>query len=611
MEMPLGDDFLASLPDSSGVYRFYDKNNRLLYVGKAKNLKKRISSYFRADLSFRIQRMVGQIARSEITLTQNEKEALLLESNLIKHLKPKYNVLLRDDKSYPYLWISSDRFPRLSLYRGAREEDGTFFGPYPSAQLVRTTLDTLQRVFQIRSCSNGFFKSRKRPCLQYQLKRCTAPCCALVSEKNYHQQVRDCVGALKGELQEALASLVKQMNHYAEQKLYEKAAVIRDQIQSLQKLQQKQSVVASQKTESADIVVLIFQATGACIGHLSIRESAVVESQNFLLSDWLYLEASDLLERFLVQYYSRFESLSIPSVIYVEGLSDERLTLLRSLFQEVSLEPLLKEEGSLSHWAHLARENAQNTLQSMMDKRSQHQNRWEDLKKHLHLPKEASLMVCFDISHALGEATFASCVVFEHGQPLKSAYRRFKLKTSSGDDYQAMKEALEHYVGLLHSGELMVPDLIVIDGGLGQLNAAVSIIHEASYDVPLLGIAKGLMRRALKETLWVCYPQQEASVIELGSHALAFHVLRYIRDESHRVAIGAHRRQRLKNRNDSILETISGIGPQKAKRLLAYFGGLQGLKVADVEQIAKVPGISVSLAQRVYEAMRGKKGEEK
>ncbi len=611
-------DSLKRIADQPGVYRFYDQQRKLLYVGKAKNLKKRVLSYFRADVPARIHHMVAQIATFEMTYTHHEKEALLLENNFIKHLKPKYNIQLRDDKSYPFLWLSEHPYPRLSVYRGARKEGGTFFGPYPSVSSVRAVLDTVQKTFQVRSCSDTFFAHRNRPCLEYQLKRCTAPCVAYVDQTLYAEQISASEQFLKGRNQAVLERLVQKMNQYSQEQAYEQAALYRDRIQALRRIQQGQSITAG-GLHKGDVMAMTLEGQTVCMAIWQIREGSLVDTQTVFFEAPIYWEEQEIWEHFLTQHYWRLDPLSWPAVLYLPEGAHLSLAF-QELFLQVSQETqghalkieLIPKQGPLQEWFRAAQHHGKEALEVRFSGLDKSRRQWEQLRGLFHGPvfseQGSGLLVCFDISHALGEATVASCICLEWGKPHKALYRTWNIRAAvSGDDYGALREALGAYRQCLEMHQMPQPEMILIDGGKGQLQEAVRLFSEEARGdfLILLSMAKGPARRVGQETLF-CWDAARGEIgeVALPSDTPAFHLLQRARDEAHRFAIKRHRQQRRRKRMHSTLEDISGVGPKRRQALLAYFGGLQGLMLADAALIATVPGISHALAERIVQGLQ-------
>ncbi|MEW8023760.1 MAG: excinuclease ABC subunit UvrC [Candidatus Thiodiazotropha sp.] len=595
--------FLKTLTTRPGVYRMVNAEGNVLYVGKARNLKKRVSSYFTRSLNRRIQIMVGQIARIEVIVTHTEAEALLLENHLIKSLKPKYNVLLRDDKSYPYIYLSTDHtYPALSFRRGARRGKGRYFGPYPSAGSTRETLQVLQKLFPVRQCEESFFRNRSRVCLQYQIKRCSGPCVGLISPQAYGEDVQHAALFLEGKTSQVIDELVAWMEQASGNLDYEKAAVYRDQIKHLRRIQERQYV--SGEGGDLDIVALAKRGGSACIQVFYIRSGRNLGNKPFYPS--VPRDATDetILQAFVSQYYLEKP---VPNEIILnhrlaeEGLLEEVLSQQAERRVRISS----RVRGERARWLKMAQKNAELALQARLSVQAGMEERLQALQQALQLPAIPERMECFDISHTRGESTVASCVVFNEQGPLKSDYRRFNIEDiTPGDDYAAMAQALERRYRRVKKGEVALPDILFIDGGKGQIGA----VHERLQDLgisglTLLGVAKGADRKAGMEQLFLL--GRRAPFI-LPADSPALHLIQQIRDEAHRFAITAHRQRRSKSRNRSVLEQIPGIGPKRRQRLMKQFGGLQELSRAGIEDISRVEGISTALAEQIYHAFHDK-----
>lgn len=591
---------LRTLTHRPGVYRMLGAGGEILYVGKARDLKRRVSSYFSArPHSPRIQAMVAQIAAIEVTVTNTEAEALLLENNLIKEHRPRYNVLLRDDKSYPYIYVSlEDRFPRLAFHRGARSGRGRYFGPYPSAGAVRETLNLLQKLFRVRQCEDSFFANRSRPCLQYQIKRCTAPCVGYVDEQRYREDVEHAVRFLEGKSEAVIGDMVRRMEAASARLEFEEAAHYRDQIEKLRHISASQYVAGAE----GDVdIVAVGQAAGiACVQVFFIRGGHNLGNKTFYPSLPGEMSEAELLAAFLGQFYLARE---VPAQILVShrpadhALLEEMLSLKRG--RKVAISAQVR--GERARWLDLARGNVEHALAARLADKTSLRARYEALQEALDLDAVPTRMECFDISHTRGEATVASCVVFDQEGPVKSDYRRFNIEgIAPGDDYAAMRQALSRRYTRLKKGEGRLPDILFIDGGRGQLRQAEEVLEELQVEgVTLVGIAKGEERRPGLETL-VLSGRSTPTILPANSPAL--HLIQQIRDEAHRFAITGHRQRRAKARSRSPLEDIPGLGPKRRQSLLKRFGGIRGVSRAGVEELAKVPGISTALAQRIYEA---------
>ena len=590
-----------------GVYRMIGANDDILYVGKARDLKKRVSSYFRKkDNNPKTRSMVAQIARVDITVTHTEAEALILENNLIKEFKPRYNILLRDDKSYPYIYLDNQHtFPRLSFYRGAKTRKGEYFGPYPSAGAVRESLNLLQKVFRIRQCEDHFFKNRSRPCLQYQIRRCTAPCVGYIDEQHYAQDMRHAVMFLQGKSTQVIEELVEKMEKSAQILDYEKAAFYRDQIANLKRVQERQYITS----EHGDIdVIAAVQKKGiACIQVFYIRDGRNLGNKTFFPKHIQDDDAASVLDAFVPQYYlSRNGNRTIPPEIITNfELSDSALledVLSQQAGKKITLS--FRVRGDRARWVKMAETNALGAILNQVSTKANLLQRFEALQDALELDNLPQRMECFDISHTMGEATVASCVVIDHSGLVKSDYRRFNIEgVQAGDDYAAMQQALTRRYTRLQEGEDKLPDILLIDGGKGQLAEAEKVLEELQVvGVYIMGVAKGVSRKPGLETL---FDKHHPRGFSLATDSPALHLIQQIRDEAHRFAVTAHRQRRAKARNTSVLESIEGLGPKRRQLLLKQFGGLKGVQRAGVEALAGVPGISRSLAQRIYETLHG------
>lgn len=604
--------FLAKLTPEPGVYRMLDAEGTVLYVGKAINLKKRVSSYFNKQANApKTRSLVSQISSIDVTITRSETEALLLESTFIKTLLPKYNILLRDDKSYPYLHLSLNHpFPRLDFVRlKKRPQKEGYYGPYPSIVSVRETLNTIQKVFKIRNCSDAFFSSRSRPCLQYQIKRCTAPCTAYISKAEYQQSVSDAQRFLQGKCQLILDELGKRMQAAVTRLDYEQAAVLRDQIKSLRLVQEQQAMV--QKGGDVDIIAIEAQPGFACIQLVCVRDGQVLSSNSYFpaipLQSFDDSEAQSLWQD-VFEAFIRFHYIEKPESIPETIIIHEKITSLAAL--EAMLAQLsgkkcqikVSPRGLKARWLDFALNNLQRSVTEHQLAASTIRKRYQALAELLHREAPINRMECFDISHTQGEATVASCVVFDADGPVKNQYRRFNIEgITGGDDYAAMEQAIgRRFKRLL--AEQRLPDLLIVDGGKGQVGVARRVLEELGIsEVLLLGIAKGPDRKAGWERLIMVAENKE---ITLPADSPALHLLQHIRDEAHRFAITGHRNKRQKARTDSSLESIEGVGPKRRQALLHRFGGIRELARASIEEIARVNGINSELAERIYQFFR-------
>lgn len=595
--------FVRSLTQGPGVYRMLNADGNVMYVGKAKNLRRRVSSYFTRASNRRIASMVAQIRDIEIAATHTESEALLLENNLIKEHRPRYNVLLRDDKSYPFLFLSDEEFPRLSFHRGARKAKGNYYGPYPSSGAVRETLQLLQKLFPVRQCEDSYYRNRSRPCLQYQIERCTAPCVGFVTPEAYSQDVRDTALFLKGQAQEVVERWVEKMEVASERLEFEEAARLRDQISALRAVQEKQYV--SGERGDLDIVAVASEGGVASVQLFYVRHGRNLGNKSIFPRSGDGAEPSEIISAFIAQYYL---GKAVPAQILVSVEPDDKAVLEESLSlqadRKVSIQS--RPRGERARWLKMAQDNATLALASRLASAGSTRLRLAALQKALDLPEPPQRMECFDISHTQGDQTVASCVVFVDGAASKADYRRFNIRgITPGDDYAAMRQALERRYKRVLAGEGKLPDILLIDGGQGQLSVAADIIGDLGVaDVLLLGVAKGPDRRPGMEQLFLL-GRQQALILPPDSQAL--HLVQQIRDEAHRFAITGHRQRRGKAKTRSVLEDISGIGPKRRTRLLKQFGGLQGLSRAGIEDISTVEGISEKLAQEIYAAFHGNK----
>ncbi|AQA18772.1 excinuclease ABC subunit C [Halioglobus japonicus] len=599
--------FLKTLTTRPGVYQMYDEAAKLLYVGKAKNLRNRVGSYFRASgLTDKTVALVNRIAEIQVTVTSTEVDALLLEHNLIKTHQPPYNILLKDDKSYPYIYMSGDTFPRISLHRGAQRKKGRYFGPYPSAGAVRESLHFMQKVFKVRQCEDSYFRNRSRPCLQYQIDRCTAPCVDLVSEADYAEQVENTSLFLKGKSQQLMVRLADDMEKAAAELEYEKAAVFRDQLAQLQQVQASQGIEGVQG--DLDIMAAAVSAGRACVQVLFVRGARVLGSKTYYPPLKLEETPAMVLEAFLPQYYLN-GSRAIPGEVIVNALPDDAETLAEALSVQAERKVKLRSRvrDARARWLRLAVQTAETNLQSHLADRQTVLSRLENLQDILQLPELPERMECFDISHSSGEATVASCVVFDQNGPRKSDYRKFNIEgITGGDDYAAMQQALERRFKRLKSGEGAQPDILFIDGGKGQVTQAMEVLQELQISgVEVIGVAKGVTRKAGFETLIDGSTGREW---QLPGDSPALHLIQQVRDEAHRFAITGHRARRDKSRQRSVLEDIPGVGAKRRRELLRHFGSAQGVVNANVEELQKISGISATMAQQIYDHLHGNTG---
>ena len=607
------DPILASLPLLPGVYRFFDKKGEVLYVGKANQLKKRVASYFqKTNVSPRIRLMVSHIARIETTVTRSEAEALLLENNLIKSLRPRYNILFRDDKSYPYIVLSGDEFPRLSYYRGTPNRRHEYFGPYPNASAAKESIQLLQKIFRIRTCENSVFSNRTRPCLLHQIHRCTAPCVKLISAGDYKVGIRNAALLLQGRYHEVEQTLRATMERAAEEQHYEQAAELRDQLRALHTVQQRQFVESTGGATDADIIALVQQDGLVCVNLAMVRGGRHLGDKSFFPDHAEDLSANEIAQAFIAQHYL---NRSVPPLLILDAECDDE-TLAQLLSEQAGHTVKISQavSGERKQWLEMAQHNALLALQQRKAQQGGQKLRLDRLREFLDMP-DLQRIECFDISHTMGEATQASCVVYENFDMRTSQYRRYNIGgITPGDDYAAMRQVLTRRYQKLAEAcsessqregqksegakiDLICPDLVLIDGGLGQLHIAMEVMHELGLnDLTLVGVAKGEERKAGLEQL--IFPDGTAK--QLNSDDPALHLIQQIRDEAHRFAITGHRAKRGKARTASSLEEISGVGDKRRRSLLTHFGGLREVAQASIEQLSKVDGISKALAEAIY-----------
>lgn len=595
--------FLASLTELPGVYRMLDAGGAVLYVGKAKNLKKRVSSYFRENVSSpRIAHMVSQIAAIETTSTRTEAEALLLENNLIKSLSPRYNILFRDDKSYPYIVVTKGEFPRLGFYRGNPDRKAEYFGPYPSSWAVRDSIHLLQKMFRLRTCEDTVFANRSRPCLLYQIKRCSGPCVELISPQDYAADVQLASMFLLGKQHEVNKRLTLSMEEASSRLAFEQAAVFRDQIQSLRQVQEKQ-FVSSSKGEDVDIIVALQAAGLLCVNIAMVRGGRHLGDRPLFPSNAGESSASDAMAAFIHQHYAahpapaRLLVLPFPTE---EEKGEAEISLAQLAGRHV---PILEAYSVVNKaWVDMALQNAQLAILARNQATAQQEQRLAALQEALQLPEAIVRIECFDISHTQGEATVASCVVYQGNGMKKADYRRFNIRDiQPGDDYAAMRQAVSRRYDSIAAGEGVAPDLILIDGGKGQVSSAFSALSDLGLaHLSMLGVAKGEGRKPGLESL--IFPDGREP-LQLPPNHPALHLIQEIRDEAHRFAITGHRAQRSKARKTSKLDSLPGIGPARRKALVARFGGLAGVLAATADQLAEVTGISQEMADKIYSAL--------
>jgi len=591
---------LKNLPNLPGVYRMLNAENTVIYVGKAKDLKKRVSSYFNKNLaSPRTKMMVSQIANIETTVTRSEAEALLLENNLIKGLMPRYNVLFRDDKSYPYITLTGDAYPRLAFHRGTQRKGSQYFGPFPSSPAVRESIQLLQKVFKLRTCENTVFANRSRPCLQYQIARCTAPCVNLISEADYAGDVRHAAMFLLGKTSEVVDSLADGMNAAAEAMEYEQAAVLRDRIQALRLVQAKQ-FVSDFSVSDADVIACAEVQGQHCINLVMIRGGRHLGDKSFFPKNSQDAELAETVEAFITQYY--LSQNTPPLLVCGAEVNKAEFEDVLSEQSGRKIRVLTNAIGDKKVWLKMAQTNAELALQQRQATSASQQARLLSLREALKLAETTERIECFDISHTMGEATVGSCVVFDRGDMQNSEYRRYNITgITPGDDYAAMRDVLTRRYKKVAAGEGKRPDLIFIDGGKGQLGVAIEVMQEVGLDdILMVGIAKGEERKPGLETMIF---SDTGEMLNLPTDNQGLHLLQQIRDEAHRFAITGHRARRAKARITSSLEEIEGVGAKRRKALLTRFGGLDGVKSASIDEIAQVEGISLALAQTIYERL--------
>jgi excinuclease ABC subunit C len=591
--------FVDSLPGRPGVYRMLDGEGQILYVGKARNLKSRVGSYFQpSNVQPKVQALIAKTAHMEVTITNSDTEALLLEYNLIKKHRPRFNVVLRDDKSFPYLHLETQHeFPRLNFYRGSRKEPGKYFGPYPSAGAVRDTLQQLQKLFRIRNCDDTYFANRSRPCLQYQIQRCTAPCVGLISKPSYARDVDAAIKVLEGRNDEVGEELGRRMDTAAERLDFEEAAQLRDQLAKL-KVIQAQQIVTAGSDHDADVIAIAAANGEYCVALMFVRAGRSLGSTTFFPKA-PFAELQEVLAAFVTQYYLERDA---PAEIIVEQDFDEMQLLEATLTQRLSHRVRICSavRGIRARWLEMMRTNAEQALNMRRLARAGIESSLEDLREAFDLEEAPQRLECFDISHTGGTDTVASCVVFGVEGPLKSDYRRFNISgIQPGDDYAAMYQALTRRYKRVRDGEIVKPDILLIDGGKGQLAEAAKVLEELGVGgITLIGVAKGVDRRAGQEQLFLL-GQETPTILPPDSRAL--HLIQRVRDEAHRFAIAGHRKKRAKRHSQSILETIPGLGPVKRRELLKQFGGLQGILRAGIDDFIQIRGLGRELAQVIYE----------
>ena len=591
--------FLGSLTHRPGVYRMLNAKHKVLYVGKARDLKKRVSSYFhRTQTSPKTAALMALVTNVEVTVTNTEAEALILEYNLIKRHKPRFNVTLRDDKSYPYIYVSTNqKFPRLQFHRGPRKGKGRYFGPYPSTSAVRQTLNELQKLFMVRQCQDSFFRNRSRPCLQYQIKRCTAPCVDLITREQYAIDIDAAIDFLDGKNQSVVNTFVARMDEASANQDYEQAARFRDQIARLKEVEARQLV---SRMANKDLDILGFASNGAIhvVTVMFIRNGAVIGSRDYFPRLAGETDRQKILNGFVAQYYLGRD---VPAEIILEAEIEDAALLQKEFSERAGRKVVLKSRvrGDRQRWLEMARTNAEQGLNLQVASNATIRRQFAALAEAMGLDDGVERLECFDISHTSGEATVASCVVFNATGPLKSDYRRFNLTPeSAGDDYAAMNEALRRRYTRVKKGEVPMPDILFVDGGKGQLAEAMTVLDELELDwLKVVAVAKGRARKPGMERLFL--PGQKTAMT-LPPDSPALLLIQQIRDEAHRFAITGHRQRRDKARKTSRLEEIPGLGPKKRRELLRQFGGLQGVTAAGIDDLTKVRGVSRSLAESIY-----------
>ena len=600
------DAFLKHLTERPGVYLMYDASGQIIYVGKAKNLKRRVSSYFKKRHDeIKTETLVSQVASIEVTVTDTESEALILENTLIKRHKPRYNILFRDDKSYPYIFVSTrKKFPSLSYHRGAKRKVGRYFGPFPNASAVHQTLHALQKIFPVRQCAESVFNHRSRPCLQYQIKRCSGPCVeGLVTEDEYNEDVQHTIAFLEGKSFDVIESLGRKMQQSSDDFEFEKAALYRDKISALRAIQ-SQHLINQPGSKDTDVVALAEEANQVCVSIMMYRGGNLWGSQNYFPKIGGHsINPGEILSAFITQHYI---DLPIPQMILVSDVLDNQVSLETWLSEQKKAKVMIRKAVSQTHKGlmKLALTNATSGLKQQLTQKASQAERVKALQEVLALASAPNHMECFDISHTQGNQTVASCVVFTDGVPNSSAYRKFNIEgIQPGDDYAAMHQAITRRYSRVKKEGLPLPDLIVIDGGKGQLNKAIDVFKTLELDnLPLVSVAKGEGRKAGLEILYTPFNDEG---IDLEADDIALHLLNYIRDEAHRFAITSHRSRRQKAQTHSRLEDIPGVGAKTRHKLLTHFGGLAEVKNAAVSELQKVPGISDRIAQTIYDFFHG------
>ncbi|WEJ63664.1 excinuclease ABC subunit UvrC [Thiomicrorhabdus lithotrophica] len=599
------DAFLKQLTERPGVYRMINAKGVIIYVGKAKNLKRRVSSYFKKQHDeIKTAKMVTQIERVEVTVTDTDSEAFILENTLIKRHKPKYNILFRDDKSYPYIFISTGKeYPALSYHRGAKRRVGEYFGPFPNASAVHQTLQSLQKIFPVRQCAESVFNHRSRPCLQYQIKRCSGPCVdGLISKEDYQQDVRHTLGFLQGKSFEVIEELGSKMEQASATLEFEKAGRYRDQISALRAIQ-SQHLINQPGSKDMDVIAMAEESSQVCVCLMMYRGGNLWGSEHYYPKLSESVERQDVISAFITQHYLEHP---VPAELVLDcELEDKKILQAWLKEQRQSAVSIKTAHTQLNKGLiQLAVTNALTGLKQHMTQRATQVQRVQALQEALALANPPNYMECFDISHTQGQMTIASCVVFNDGIPNTQAYRKFNIEgIQPGDDYAAMHQAMQRRYARLKKENAVLPDLIVVDGGKGQLSQAIDVLKTLELEhIPLVSVAKGEGRKAGLEVL---FTPHNSEGIDLESDDIALHLINYIRDEAHRFAITSHRAKRTKAQTQSSLESIEGIGPKTRKQLLVHFGGLGEVKAASVSELQKVKGISIDKAQKIYDFFHG------
>lgn len=590
---------LQHLSSKPGVYRMLDKDGTIIYVGKAKNLSNRVKSYFvKNHSSPKTQLMVSYIEDIAMTICETETEALILENNLIKKHRPRFNVVFRDDKSYPYVFLSKEDYPKLVYHRGAKKQKGEYFGPFPSSTAVRQSLSLMQKTFRIRQCEDSYFANRTRPCLQYQIKRCSAPCVKYISKESYAEDIKNIKQFYQGKSEVLIKKLQTNMEKASQDLQFEEAARFRDQIKNLRHVIQKQ--VISGGVSDLDAVAVEYASGIACALVLFIRQGTIVGNKSFFPKVPKDTDLAEVEQTFLRQYY--LSGAETPSTILVQNTGEEFALIQSALEHEQSRKVEFKnpKRGQLKEWLDFAQKNAIHALRSKLNSKTNMFERLSELQAALDLAKLPKRLECFDISHTQGNQTVASCVVFDESGPKKADYRIFNISgITAGDDYAAMKQALMRRYKRILDEKLELPDLVIVDGGKGQLTQAEEVFLELGIDTGLLlGVSKGADRKVGMEQLWLV---GEHRPLVLDESNKALHIIQHIRDEAHRFAITKHRQQRKKSATKSLLEEIPGVGAKRRQSLLKHFGGWQEIEKASVKDIAKAPGISPAIAQKIYD----------